>query len=118
MNVTESDREWLVKMHTQGVGARTLKEALVAQQSMTNVPFSGRFRPQKRKSRRAVPGIKPGPAVVLDDSISVWLSEDRYRSFMIERGRRMPTVEEQVSQEVSINVKTNFRTEEGVSDNE
>lgn len=118
MNVTESDQEWLVKMHTQGAEARTLEEALVAQQGTANDPFSGRFRPQKRKSRRAVPGIKPGPAVILNDSISVWLSEDRYRMFMTERGRRMPTVEEQVSQEVSINVKTNFRTEEGVSDNE
>lgn len=84
MIVTENDREWLVKMHTQGrAGA-------------TNAPFSGRFRPQKRKSRRAVPGIKPGPALQLDDSIAVWLDEDRYRRFMNERGRRLPTVEEQV----------------------
>lgn len=107
MIVTENDREWLVKMHTQGrVGA-------------TNAPFSGRFRPQKRKSRRAVPGIKPGPALQLDDSITVWLDEDRYRRFMNERGRRLPTVEEQVSQEVNVTKGSFVRTDvEGEFDNE
>lgn len=93
---------------------RTLEQALVESQGKKHVPFSGRFRPHKRKSRRAVPGIKPGPALRLDDSIPVWSNDNHYYAYMRERGRRPLSVDEQVHNELNNNINSN----EGENDNE
>lgn len=92
----------------------SLKMHILESQDKKHVPFSGRFRPHKRKSRRAVPGIKPGPALRLDDSIPVWSNDDHYYAYMRERGRRPLSVDEQVHNELNNNINSN----EGEFDNE